>query len=184
MAGFGDFILAYLATVPQATTDDIELALKKDYKLTYLQINARLHALSYEKRVKYAGKGKNKVWALPGSTAPLVAQVSSPRETTISLVDRKNHGWKPNIAQYEPLVEGSKMKLKDKLMVEYPEDWRHSMFCSVTRLPDANGNVQVWNLRDHCFSVVDVTTYKSRGWKVARVLKAKDIDELTEEVYA
>lgn len=182
MAGFGDFILAYLATVPQATTDEIELALKKDYKLTYLQINARLHALSYEKRVKCAGKGKNKVWALPTSTTPLVVQYSSPREKTVSLVDRKNHGWKPNLARFEPLVEGSKMKLKDKLLVEYPEDWRHTMFCSVTRLPDANGNVQVWNLRDHCFSVVDVTTYKSRGWKVVRVLKAKDIENLTEEV--
>lgn len=174
MAGFGDKLLAHLKTVPQASTEE----LAKVAGVTLEQAYSRLMALSYEKRTISAGKGKNRAWSLPGG-APVA--VATPAKVA-GLVGNRNHGWKPNLSRFERL-EGP-VKVGDKLLVEYPEEWRHTMLCSVTR-PDEyfgqQGMAQVWNLRDDCYGIVDWANYEARGWKVVRVKGEKDLAELTQE---
>lgn len=175
MAGFGDILLAHLKTVPQASTE--ELAKLANVKLE--QAYSRLMALSYEKRVVSAGKGKNRAWSLPGGTP---VAVSAPAKPSGTIVGNRNHGWKPDLSRFEPLV-GS-VAVGDKLLVEYPEEWRHTMLCSVTREDDyfgQQGVAQVWNLRDDCYGLVDWAGFEARGWKVVRVKGEKDLEKLAAE---
>jgi len=174
MAGFGDKLLAHLKTVPQATTEE----LAKLAGVTLEQAYSRLMALSYEKRTVSAGKGKNRAWSLPdGDPIAAPAPAKAP-----SLVGNRNHGWKPDLSRFEPL--SGPVKVGDKLLVEYPEEWRHTMLCSVTRANETFGQegvAQVWNLRDDCYGVVDWAGYESRGWKIVRVKGEKDLEKLAQE---
>jgi hypothetical protein len=167
MAGFGDKFLSHLAANAQATTEELaQLA-----GVTPEQAYSRLMALSYEKRMVSAGKGKNRVWSLPGGKPVALAA-----PVKVAAVGNKSHGWKPDLSRYEALT--GPVKKGEKLLVEYPEDWRHSMLCSVTRPDgyfDENGLAQVWNLRDDCFSLVDWANYAERGWKVVRIKGEKDL---------
>ena len=175
MAGFGDKLLAHLGTVPHASTDD----LAKLAGVTLEQAYSRLMALSYEKRVVSAGKGKNRAWALPGGEPVAVAVVPT---KTAGLVVNRNHGWKPDLSRFEPLT--GEVKAGDKLLVEYPEEWRHTMLCSVTRANEyfgQEGLAQVWNLREDCFGLVDWAGFEARGWKIARIKGEKDIEKLANE---
>jgi hypothetical protein len=175
MAGFGDKLLEYLKTVPQATTEE----LAKYAGVTYKQAYARLIFLtSQEKRVISAGKGVSRVWALPG-TEGLIPLPSKTSVVNKSLVDGHKRGWKPDLSKHAS-VKGSVSK-GDNLLVEYPEPWRHSMLCTVTRPTGyfgTEGHAQVWNLLDNCFSIVDVAGYEARGWKVVRVTNKKELERL------
>lgn len=174
MAGFGDKLLAHLKTVPQASTEE----LAKLAGVTLEQAYSRLMALSYEKRTVSAGKGKNRAWSLPGGSP--VAAVAAPKVQ--GLVGNRNHGWKPDLSRFEPL--SGPVKAGDKLLVEYPEEWRHTMLCSVTREDGYFGQAgvaQVWNLRDDCFGIVDWAGFEARGWKIVRVKGEKDLEKLTQE---
>jgi hypothetical protein len=175
MAGFGDIFLAHLKTVPQSSTE--ELAKLANVKLE--QAYSRLMTLSYEKRVVSAGKGKNRAWSLHGGQ-PVAAAVVPTK--TAGIVDRRNHGWKPDLSRFEPFT--GEPKLGDKLLVQYPEEWRHTMLCSVTRANEyfgQDGVAQVWNLREDCFGLVDWAGFEARGWKIARVRSEKDLEKLAEE---
>ncbi len=173
MAGFGDKLLERLKEVTQATTE--ELATHAGVKLE--QAYARLMALSYEGRTRSAGRGKNRAWSLPGD-APMVEPVPTVR----AALGTSSHGWKPDLSRFVEL-DGAVAK-SDKLLVQYPEPWRDTMLCSVTRPSGyfgVEGHAQVWNLRDDCYSVVDVVGWRERGWKVVRVQGEKDLARLVEE---
>lgn len=175
MAGFGDKLLAHLKTVPQASTDE----LAKIVGVTLDQAYARLMALSYEKRTVSAGKGKNRAWSLPGNTPQPITPVV---EKIASVVGNKSHGWKPDLTRFEPL--NGPVKVGDKLLVEYPEEWRHTMLCTVTRDSgyfDKPELAQVWNMRDHCYGLVDWAGFAQRGWKIVRVKGEKDLDKLSKD---
>jgi len=174
MAGFGDKLLAHLKTVPQASTEE----LAKLAGVTLEQAYSRLMALSYEKRMVSAGKGKNRAWSLPGG-----APVASTVVPVAKIVDRKNHGWKPDLSRFEPLI--GDVKVGDKLLVEYPEEWRHTMLCSVVKPAGYNERepyiAQVWNLREDCYGIIDALTFEARGWKIVRVKGEKDLEKLATE---
>ena len=175
MAGFGDKLLAHLKTVPQSSTEE----LAKLGGVSLDQAYGRLMALSYEKRVISAGKGKNRAWSLPDG-APTSEAAAVPK---LPLPGNKNHGWKPDLSRFEPL--SGPVKLGDKLLVEYPEEWRHTMLCSVVKLPgyiEREPNIAcVWNLRDDCYSIADVVSFEARGWKISRVKGEKDLEKLANE---
>jgi hypothetical protein len=174
--GFGDVLLAHLKTIPQATTEE----LAKLAGVTLEQAYNRLMALSYEKRMISAGKGKNRAWSLPGGEPVAVATRANAK--VVGIVDRRNHGWKPDLTRFE-LFDGQ-IKVGDKLLVEYPEEWRHTMLCSVTRADGyfgQQGLAQVWNLREDCFGLVDWSGFAARGWKIARVKGEKDLEKLATE---
>ena len=175
MAGFGDKFLTHLGTVPQSSTDE----LAKLAGVTLEQAYSRLMALSYEKRVVSAGKGKNRAWSLPGGQP--VATVAAPTKAA-GLIGNRNHGWKPDLSHFEPFT--GQPKVGDKLLVQYPEEWRHTMLCSVTRANEyfgQEGVAQVWNLREDCYGLVDWAGFEARGWKIARVKSEKDLEKLADE---
>ena len=174
MAGFGDKLLAHLKTVPQASTEE----LAKLAGVTVEQAYSRLMALSYEKRTISAGKGKNRAWSLPGGE-PVAA--SAPVTDKSSVVGNRNHGWKPSLARFEPLFETPKVGAK--LLVEYPEEWRHSALVVVSREPDAQGAALCWDIRNKMctFVPVDLTAIAKHGVKVVLVKSEKDVVALENE---
>lgn len=173
--GFGDVLLGHLNGVPQRTTEE----LAKLAGVTLEQAYGRLMVLSYGGRCVSAGKGKNRAWSLPGGQPVATAVVPT---KTAGLVVNRNHGWKPDLSRFEPLT--GEVKMGDKLLVQYPEEWRHTMLCSVTRANEyfgQEGVAQVWNLREDCFGLVDWAGFEARGWKIARVKGEKDLEKLVDE---
>lgn len=173
--GFGDVLLGHLKDVPQRSTEE----LAKLAGVTLDQAYGRLMVLSYGGRCVSAGKGKNRAWSLPGGAPVPVAAVLTKQA---GLVVNRNHGWKPDLSRFEAF--DGQVKPGDKLLVEYPEEWRHTMLCTVTR-PDGyfgqQGLAQVWNLREDCFGLVDWAGFEARGWKIARVRGEKDLEKLVTE---
>lgn len=171
--GCGSVMLAHLEKVDHASTTELAELAGVDIKKAY----SRLQFLETQEGVlSSVGKGDAKVWSLTSKADNLPA--ATPRETA-SIGGNRSHGWKPSVARYASL-EGDVEK-GDKLLVEYPEEWRHSMLCFVTRPSDyfgEEGLAQVWNARDRCYSVVDVKGYKERGWKVVRVDNKKEFASL------
>jgi len=175
MAGFGDKLLAHLKTVPQASTEE----LAKLAGVTLEQAYSRLMALSYEKRTISAGKGKNRAWSLPGGEP--VAAAATPAVDKPSVVGNRNHGWKPSLARFEPIVETP--KVGSKLLVEYPEEWRHTALVSVSREPNAQGAALCWDIRNKMctFVPIKLEAIVKYGVKVVLVKSEKDVVALENE---
>lgn len=190
MAGFGDRLLAYLGTVTGSSVE----ALAKAAGVTEKQAYSRLMFMTYEGRLECVGRGKNRVWSL-ASGAPKEQQHT--REVRVnaakarpsaeddpklsSLTDRRSYGWKPDLTPYEAFSAEGELTKGDMLLVEYPERWRHSMLCYVTRERGyfgVDGQAQVWNVRDACYSIVDYRTFEERGWKIAKITSRKDFETL------
>ncbi len=167
MAGFGDKLLAHLKTVPQATTEE----LAKVAEVTLDQAYNRLMALSYEKRTISAGKGKNRAWSLPGG-AP-VALAAPVKVAPTGVV--KAYGWKPSLDRFQAVKETP--KVGTKLLVEYPEDWRHTALVTVNRAPSEEGASLCWDLRNSMFTYVPVDSAVAAklGIKLAIVTREKDL---------
>jgi hypothetical protein len=167
MAGFGDKLLAHLKTVPQATTEE----LAKLAGVSLEQAYSRLMALSYEKRTVSAGKGKNRAWSLPGGEP---VAISAPADKP-ALAGNRNHGWKPSLARFEPVLDTPKVGAK--LLVEYPEEWRHSALVAVSREPNAEGASLCWDIRNKMctFVPVEPEAAAKHGVKLAYVSREKDL---------
>lgn len=167
MAGFGDKLLAHLKTVPQASTEE----LAKLAGVTLEQAYSRLMALSYEKRTISAGKGKNRAWSLPGGE-PVAAVMAAP--TQPSVVGNRNHGWKPSLARFEPVT--TTPKVGDKLLVEYPEEWRHTALVAVSREPNAEGAALCWDIRNKMCTFVPIELEAIAKYKVKVVVVKSEKD--------
>lgn len=172
MAGFGDKLLAHLKTVPQASTEELAALAG----VTLEQAYSRLMALSYEKRTVSAGKGKNRAWSLPGGEPVAAPVVDKP-----ALVGNRNHGWKPSLKRFEPVVETP--RVGDKLLVEYPEEWRHSALVAVSREPNAEGAALCWDIRNKMctFVPIEPEAIAKYGVKVVLVKNEKDLIALENE---
>lgn len=164
--GFGTAMLEHLQTVDHAST--VELATLAG--VTPEQAYSRLMFLqSQEKMVVSAGKGAAKVWSLAGK-APPPPPVPEPGKVgeTVTAVFNKSHGWKPSLngfpAPIGPIVKG------DNLLVEYPEEWRHSALVTVLKAPDEQGAAQCWDVRNQCYCSVPVTPVAIARWSVKVVL--------------
>ncbi len=164
--GFGTVMLEHLATVDHCST--AELATLAG--VTTEQAYSRLMFLqSQEKMVVSAGKGTAKVWSMAGKAPPPepVAAVGKVSET-VSGVFNKSHGWKPSLAGFPmpiaPVVKG------DNLLVEYPEDWRHSALVTVLAPPDEQGAARCWDVRNQCFCAVPATPVAIARWNVKVVV--------------
>ncbi len=179
--GFGTAMLERLREVPHASTE--ELAKIAGVKVE--QAYSRLMFLqSQEKMVVSVGKGAAKVWSLAGKDPPppsVVKQLQS--SAAVGPAFNRNHGWKPTLARFPGISLGEVVKTGDKLLIEYPEGWRHSVLVSVTRAPDATGVAQCWDLRSKQYAYAPVTMEAAyaRNIKVARVLSEKDVVALENE---
>lgn len=171
--GFGSVMLEHLEKVDHASTKELAELAGVDMKQAY----SRLQFLCAQEGVlRSVGRGDAKVWSLASKAESLPEVV---RLEPTSVGGNRSHGWKPDVSGYAPLA-GSVEK-GDKLLVQYPEEWRHSMLCYVTRPSGYFGHdnlAQVWNARDRCYSVVDVTGYEERGWKVFKIKSNKEFSSL------
>lgn len=174
--GFGTTMLEHLATVDHASTAELaQLA-----GVTTEQAYSRLMFLqSQEKMVVSAGKGAAKVWSMAGKAPPPEpAAVHGKVSETVAGVFNKNHGWKPSLAAFPapvaPVVKG------DNLLVEYPEDWRHSALVTVLRTPDEKGVAQCWDQRNKCYAYIPVSPVSAAqyGVKLAVVTGEKNMQIL------
>ncbi len=177
--GFGTTMLEHLNTVEHATT--LELATLAG--VTVEQAYSRLMFLqSQEKMVVSAGKGASKVWSMVGKAPPPEPTIEPGKVgESVTAIFNKSHGWKPSLKAYPapvaPIVKG------DNLLVEYPEDWRHSALVTVLRTPDDHGVAQCWDQRNKCFAYVPVTPVASAhyGVKLALVVGEKNVQILENE---
>lgn len=173
--GFGTVMINRLREVDHASTEE----LAKLAGVTIEQAYSRLMFLqSQEKMVVSAGKGQAKVWSMADKAPPPAPTLESTREEGVSANFNKNHGWKPSLRKYK-LVEGAaSLKKGDKLLVEYPEGWRHSALVTLTRDPDVEAGVaQAWDIRNHVYTYVPVgyEAMRKHNVKVALVDGEKDV---------
>lgn len=177
--GFGTAMLEHLGKVDHASTSELATLAG----VTPEQAYSRLMFLqSQEKMVVSAGKGAAKVWSLAGKAPPPSPTVEgSKAEGGVAGLFNRNHGWKPSLAAYPapvgPVVKG------DNLLVEYPEDWRHSALVTVIRTPDEKGVAQCWDKRNKCYAYVPVTPVSTAqyGVKLALVTGEKNLQILENE---
>jgi hypothetical protein len=177
--GFGTVMLDHLDIVEHASTDE----LAKLAGVTSAQAYSRLMFLqSQERMVVSAGKGASKVWSMAGKAPPPEpTDVPGTVSETVAGVFNKSHGWKPSLASYPapiaPIVKG------DNILVEYPEEWRHSVLVTVLKTPDEQGAAQCWNQRDKCYCAVPVTPVAMAKWgvKIGLVLGEKALQILENE---
>lgn len=180
MAGFGDVFLTHLTTVPSATADELaSLA-----GVTFQQAISRLNFMErVEKRLTGVGKGKKKLWSIPEGQSPVFKK----RAAKIVEVDKslngadRCYGWKPSTERFSPVTIVP--KVGDKLLVVYPERWRHSLVASVTRVPDVDGASLCWDLRGKMYAYVpvDPAVAARHGVALFRVVKSRDLKELIGE---
>lgn len=164
--GFGTVMLEHLNTVDHASTTELAALAG----VTAEQAYSRLMFLqSQEKMVVSAGKGAAKVWSLigkapPPAPTPELGKVSE----TVAGIFNKSHGWKPSLngfpAPIGPIGKG------ENLLVEYPEEWRHTGLVTVLRTPDENGAAQCWDQRNKCFAYVPVTPVAAARYGVKLVV--------------
>lgn len=179
--GFGTVMVNRLREVDFASTEE----LAKLAGVTVEQAYSRLMFLqSQEKMVVSAGKGAAKVWSMADKAPPPAPAASEPkREEGVAANFNRNHGWKPSLRRYEPITEETQLGRGAKLLIEYPEGWRHTAFVSLTRVPDSNGVAQAWDLRNKVYAYVPVTPAAAAkyGCKIVKVNGEKDAVALENE---
>jgi hypothetical protein len=178
--GFGTVMVEHLRSVDHASTED----LAKLAGVTVEQAYSRLMFLqSQEKMVVSSGKGAAKLWSMADKAPPPAPAVEGKKDTGVAANFNKNHGWKPSLRKYEPVTEETVLKRDTKLLVEYPEGWRHTAFVSLTRAVDSTGVAQAWDIRNQCFTHVPVTPEAQAKYncKVVVVVGEKDAIALENE---
>lgn len=177
--GFGTVMVNRLREVDYASTDD----LAKIAGVTVEQAYSRLMFLqSQEKLVTSTGKGAAKLWSMADKAPPPAPVVEATKEEGIG--GNRSHGWKPSLRKYEPVEGAVNLKKGDKLLVEYPEGWRHTALVTLTRDPDVEAGVaQAWDLRNHVYTYVPVgaETMRKHNAKVVKVVSEKDVIALENE---
>jgi hypothetical protein len=170
--GFGTVMLEHLRTVDYASTAD----LAKLAEVTVEQAYSRLMFLqSQEKMVVSAGKGAAKTWSMADKAPPPAPIVNVTKGNGVTDIFNRSHGWKPSLSAFPvpvaPIVKG------DNLLVEYPENWRHTSLVTVTRTPDEKGVALCWDMRNKCFAYVPVTPLSAvkYGIKLALVIGEKNM---------
>ncbi len=163
--GFGTTMVNRLREVDYASTDD----LAKLAGVTTEQAYSRLMFLqSQEKIVVSTGKGASKLWSMADKAPPPAPAIEAKPVDGVAGLFNRSHGWKPSLAGFAtpvaPIVKG------DNLLVEYPEEWRHSALVTVLRTPDELGAAMCWNVRDQCYCAVPVTPTAIAKWSVKVVL--------------
>lgn len=179
MSGIGDVFMSHLSTRPSASSS--ELAALVPHK-PFTTVWSRLRALVKEGRLVRSSKGschEDDLWTLDGAV-PFVAvtrvrkaATTRPRATE-GTSSKGPNVWDPDHDGLEPL--SGALKKGDRLLVGYPERWRHAMLCVVERPSGYFGQetlAQVWNLRDHCYGLVDAEGWQERFWRVSRLTKAQ-----------
>lgn len=175
--GFGTVMVNRLREVDHASTEE----LAKLAGVTIEQAYSRLMFLqSQEKLVISAGKGQAKVWSMADKAPPPAPVVEASRPEGVSEAFNRNHGWKPSLRRFTAVADAKK---GDKLLVEYPESWRHTAFVSLARDPDENGVALAWNLREEVYAYVPVSLEAAvkYGCKVVKVEGEKDAIALENE---
>lgn len=178
--GFGTVMVNHLKEVDFASTDD----LAKLAGVTSEQAYSRLMFLqSQEKLVISTGKGASKLWSMAGKAPPPAPVVEATKEDSVGANFNKNHGWKPSLRGREAIGGLLDVKKGDKLLVEYPEGWRHSALVSVCREPTDDGVAQCWDIRSAGYTYVPVgaEAMAKYGVKVVRITGEKDAIALENE---
>jgi hypothetical protein len=176
--GFGTVMVNRLREVDHASTEE----LAKLAGVTVEQAYSRLMFLqSQEKMVVSAGKGPAKVWSMAGKAPPPAPVVEASRPEGVTDAFNRSHGWKPSLKRYEALSEAA--KVGDKLLVEYPDKWRHSAVVAVSRPPNAEGAALCWDIRNKMCTFVPVTpeAMAKHNVRVVRVTNEKDLIALENE---
>jgi hypothetical protein len=172
--GFGTAMINRLREVDHASTEE----LAKIAGVTVEQAYSRLMFLqSQEKMVISAGKGAAKVWSMADKAPPPAPVVEATKEESVGGLFNRSHGWKPSLNRYPPVATDEQIIVGSKLLVEYPESWRHTAFVSVCRAPDEKGVSQCWDMRSKMYTYVPVTPDAANkyGCKVHRVTGEKDV---------
>ena len=174
--GFGTVMVNRLREVDYASTDD----LAKIAGVTVEQAYSRLMFLqSQEKLVTSTGKGSAKLWSMADKAPPPAPTLEASKEEGVG--GNRNHGWKPSLKRYPTL--GDDVKVGDKLLVEYPDGWRHSALVSVAREPNAEGTALCWELKYKMYTYVPVTPEAMAKYnvKAVRLTSEKDVIALENE---
>lgn len=178
--GFGTVMVEHLRNVDYASTED----LAKLAGVTIEQAYSRLMFLqSQEKMVISSGKGAAKVWSMADKAPPPAPVTVLEAPDTVTGHFNRSHGWKPSLKRYPPVASAEQVAVGSKLLVEYPEGWRHTALVSVCRAPDANGVSQCWDIRNKMYTYVPVTPESAAKYnvKVHRVTDEKDLIALENE---
>lgn len=170
--GFGKLLMEYLQTHQQASTEELakhaDISLQQAYsRLTFMQ--------SQEKKVVSTGKSFSKIWSLVDSNgSPGSPKAPSGPVPVASIFRGAKNVWKPSLANYQILASDVPVSLKTKVLVEYPEPWRDSVFAQVIRLPDEKGTVQAWDLRNRMYCYIPTSNASDYGIRVAVVIKERE----------
>lgn len=176
--GFGTTMVNHLREVEYASTDD----LAKIAGVTVEQAYSRLMFLqSQEKLVTSTGKGSAKLWSMADKAPPPAPIIENTREEGVGANFNRNHGWKPSLTRYPALAEP--VKVGDKLLIEYPDGWRHSALVSVSREPNVEGAALCWDMRNKMCTYVPVTSeaLAKHNVKAVKVVSEKDVIALENE---
>lgn len=179
--GFGVALLNRLREVDHATTEE----LAKVAGVTPEQASSRLYYLQHHDHVVVsAGRGLAKVWSLVGKNLPPEPVVETvKKDETVNSFFNRGHGWKPSLTGRDVIAGLLDVKKGDKLLVEYPEEWRHSALVSVVREPSEDGVAQCWDLRSNGYTYVPVgaEAMAKHNVKVVRVTGEKELIALENE---
>lgn len=178
--GFGTVMVNRLKEVDFASTDD----LAKLAGVTTEQAYSRLMFLqSQEKLVISTGKGAGKLWSMADKAPPPTPTIVNTKEESVGGMFNKNHGWKPSLRGRESIGGLLDVKKGDKLLIEYPESWRHSALVSVCREPTEDGVAQCWDIRSNGYTYVPVgaEAMAKHNVKVVRITGEKDVIALENE---
>lgn len=178
--GFGTVMLNRLREVDYASTEELAALAGVTVKQAYSRL---MFLQSQEKMVVSAGKGDAKVWSMADKAPPPAPTVESKGDSSVVGAFNRSHGWKPNLNRYKSVESNDEIKVGAKLLVEYPESWRHSALVSVTRAPDSKGVVQCWDLRGKMYAYVPATPEAASkyGCKVVHVRNEKELMTLENE---
>jgi len=178
--GFGAVLVNHLRSVDHASTDE----LAKIAGVRPEQAYARLMYLqSHSGIVRSSGRGTAKLWSMADKEAPPMPKAAvESRSESITGGFNRSHGWKPSLDSYK-ILDGVGASRKDKLLVEYPENWRHTALVEVLRDPGNDGVAMCWDLRNKMFTYVPVTpeSMVKHSVKVAKIVSEKDLVKLENE---
>ncbi len=114
-----------------------------------------------------AGGEPQQATASVEGSAPSQRPAKAPLVKPEGLAFDRSHGWKPDLSRFKQ--PGSTPRKGDKLLVEYPEGWRHTALVTVTRDPDADGVALCWDIRNKMNTYVPVGDPGKHGVRLAIV---------------
>ena len=171
--GFGTAMVARLREVDSATTEELAALAG----VTPQQAYSRLSFLQGQEGLLHSsGKGLAKVWAMadkskPAKPAQKVTTLASDAPEGVQAAFTRDHGWKPSLRRLAPVEAGTVLEVGTKVLVQYPDEWRHSSLLSLKRTPDAKGVALCWDVRNsmNVYAPVTPEAAAKHGCKVAVV---------------